>query len=105
MKHLVKKLEELEFEVATAFSSMLRLKPKFVFLSEDDIDNCEFDEEFDYINNITGNCIGIHIISVDEFGIHCCDADDSSKRRTIKFSDLASISYQIRLCQLMEESK
>jgi hypothetical protein len=101
MKPIRQRYNELDVELNSTYSELKKDKKEFIFLTEEDIENGDFDDYFEVRNDITGNVFDVHIIKVDENGIEIVESDDSDKRYYIGFYDLSSIEYRINLIELM----
>ena len=101
MKTLREKYNALESKVSKAFSELLKEKTEYELLDSESVENGEFDDYFEYRNEITGNVIDIAIIKVTQDGIYAVEREDNTKFHTITLSDLASTLDKINLCELM----
>ena len=102
MKTFRQQYEELESRLSTAYSALKENKKEFKFLSDEDIENGDFDECFEVRNDITGNTYDVHIIKVDVNGIKIVESEDNSKIYYIGFKDLATITDRINLIEMMQ---
>jgi hypothetical protein len=102
MKTIRGKYEELEKELSNTYSALKKDKEEFIFLSDEDIENGDFDEYFEVRNDITGNVFDAHIIQVNEKGIEIVELDDNNERYYISFQDLATIEDRINLIENMQ---
>jgi hypothetical protein len=102
MKTIRKRYEELETELSNTYFTLKENKEGYVFLTEEDIENGDFDDYFEVRNDITGNTYDVHIIKVDVNGIKIVESEDNSKIYYIGFEDLATIIDRINLIELMQ---
>jgi hypothetical protein len=102
MKTIRERYEELETELSKTYLALKKDKKEFIFLSDEDIENGDFDDYFEVRNDITGNTYDVHIIKVDENGIEIVESDDNDKRYYIGFKDLSSIEDRINLIVNMQ---
>ena len=95
--------EDLELDLRKAYSRLLNDKKEFIFLTEEDILNGDYDEYFEVRNDYTGNIYDVHIVRIDEEGIEVVEAEDDSKRYYIGFDDLSEIQDRINLIENMQD--
>jgi hypothetical protein len=95
--------EDLEADLSKAYSKLLEDKKEFIFLTEEDILNGDYDEYFEVRSDITGSTYDVHIVRVDEEGIEVVEAEDDSKRYYVGFSDLSEIQDRINLIENMQD--
>ena len=93
MKDLRIKYNELESELATAYSTMLCANEEILIGGED---------LFERRNYVNGKVIEIFILKVSGDGIYTIDSQDNNTKTVIRFSDLASIEDRLNLLGLME---
>lgn len=93
MKDLRIKYNDLESELATAYSTMLCANEEILIGGED---------FFERRNEVTGKSVEIYILKVSYFGISTVDTEDSTNRHIIRFSDLLTIEDRLNLLGLME---
>lgn len=103
MKTFREKYNNLETELSNTYSELLQEKKEFIFLSDEDIENGDYEEYFEVRNDITGNTFDVHIIQVDEYGVKVVESEDDTKVYYVKFSDLADVQDRINLIENMQQ--
>jgi hypothetical protein len=94
-------LDLLESAVASRFSELRNANPVIEFLTQEDVENGEWDDYFDVRNDTTGETYEVTVIKVDEYGIEIYKIEDGKTSR-IGLHDLASLEDKISLVELME---
>ena len=103
MGNFREQLDLLESAVAIRFSELCNANPNIEFLTQEDVDNCDFTDYFDVRNSTTGETYEVSIVSVTTpGGILVIDPKDFSKTKLIGLSDLASTYDRISLVESME---
>lgn len=104
MKTFREKYNEIETELSNTYSELIKNKVgEFIFLSDEDVENGDYEEYFEVRNDITGNTYDVHIIQVDEHGVKVVESEDDTKIYYIKFSDLADVQDRINLIENMQQ--
>jgi hypothetical protein len=102
MKTIRQRYEELEIELSNTYSALKKDKEEFIFLTEEDIENGDFDDYFEVRNDNTGGTHYVHIIKVNKNGIEVLNSEDSTQRYYIGFRDLSDIQDKIYLIEKMQ---
>ena len=102
MKTFREKYNDLETELFTTYLNLKDTKKEFKFLSDEDLEEGDFSECFEVIDDFTGNIFDAHIIQVDEYGIKIVESNDNNSIRYICFKDLANILERINLIEMMQ---
>lgn len=97
------KYNELYGEISQKFSELRGLKDEFVFITEEDIENWEFnDEYFEVRNDHTGGVFDVFISKIDKDGIHIMESEATDNRQVIGLHDLSDLVGMISVTELME---
>jgi hypothetical protein len=94
---------KLEEDISSAYSELLKNRKEFIFLTEEDIENGDYENYFEARSQDNGNVYDIHIIKVDGIGIEVIEAEDDTKRYYVSFEDLADIQDRVVLIEIMQE--
>jgi hypothetical protein len=103
METIRERYEKLETEISKAYSKLLDDKKEFIFLTEEDIENGDYDEYFQVRSDHTGSIYDVHIVRVDEEGIEIVEAEDDTNRYYVSFENLADIQDKINLIENMQD--
>ncbi len=101
MNDFRKRLEQLDREVSDRYTELKKLKSEYIFLTEEEIEEC--DESFEVRDEINGGVYDVNIIKVNDNGIFVCNYNDTDHRYYISLMDLAEVADRIALVDLMEE--
>jgi hypothetical protein len=101
MNDFRKRLVELNTEVSDRYTELKKLKSEYIFLTEEEIENGEFDMYFE-VRNSNGYTYDAFIVKVNEKGIEIIESEDDDRRYYISLMDLADVSDRIALVDLME---
>jgi hypothetical protein len=102
MKKIRERYEELERELSNTYSALKEDKKEFIFLSDEDIENGDYEQYYEVRNDITGNVFDVYIVQVNENGIEIVEMEDDNERYYIGFQDLATIEDRIYLIENMQ---
>lgn len=93
-----KQLDELQSQISNAIWDIRKANSKIVFITKDELFDDDFEAEYyEMRNDITGNIFDVHVLSVDENGIHVVEAEDKDRFYTIGIHDLADTRDMINL--------
>jgi hypothetical protein len=101
MNDFRKRLEQLENEVSDRYTELSNLKSEYIFIAEEDIEEC--DKSFEVRDEINGGVYDVNIIKIDDNGIFVCNYNDTDHKYYISFWNIADVSDRIALIDLMEE--
>ncbi len=102
MKTIRERYEELETELSNTYSELIKDKKEFIFLSDEDIKNGDYEQYYEVRNDITGNVFDVYIVQVNENGIEIVEMEDDNQRYYIGFQDLNNIVDRINLIENMQ---
>jgi hypothetical protein len=93
---------KLEEDISGAYSELLKNRKEFIFLTEEDIENGDYDEYFQVRSDHTGSVYDVHIVRVDEEGVEIVESEDDYNRYYVSFENLADIQDKINLIENMQ---